>query len=135
MDSLKESLANKFVWEPNLKVTTSKKLILILFKNEVEIHICKVLFLCSNNNTAGIRCHETSLEFMLNLKTGKIMSSFFDTKYLVLLPILNIDSNFNSIINKYHYSCEILVKDILDFIKLHDSKILVSPFNFRYHEF
>ena len=130
MDSLKESLANKYVWEPK-KVTASKKLILILFKNEIEIHICKVLFTCSNN-TVGVRCHETSFEFMLNLKTGKIMSSFFKIKYLILFPNVNTSDKLLSISQTYHKSCEILVKDILTDIKGFDSSILVNKFNFIY---
>ena len=131
MDSLKESLANKYVWEPKKKVTASKKLILILFKNEIEIHICKVLFTCSNN-TAGIRCHKTSFEFMLNLKTGEIMSSFFKIKYLILFPNVDTSDKLISISQTYHKSCEILVKDILTDINGFDSSISVNKFNFIY---
>lgn len=131
MDSLIESLATKYVPKSDLKVAVSKKLILILFKNEIEIHICKVLFLCSNN-TAGVRCHSTSFEFMLNLHTGKIISSSLDAKYLVLFPNVDKKDKLISISQTYHKSCEILVKEILQFINLHDSTISITPFDFRY---
>ena len=131
MDSLKKSLANKYICKPTLDDAISKKLILILFKNEIEIHICKVLFLCSND-TVGVRCHKTSFEFMLNLKTGKIMSYSFDTKYLILFPNLDKSDKIMSISQTYHISCEILVKDILEFISLYDSTILVNQFHFIY---
>ena len=132
MNSLKEYFTNKYSWNEMPKSSKSKKLVLILFKNEVEIHICKVLFLC-DDNTAGVRSHKTAIEFMVNLNTGKITSSSIDSTYIILIPNMK-DSNQSKINfnEKSHKLCELMIKDVISDIEKINNQINISPFDYKY---
>lgn len=131
MDSLKESLSDKYKWKNSDNNDLKKKIILVLFKDKIEIYICKILFIC-DNYTAGIRCHKTALEFMLNLQTGKILSSTFKLNYIVISPTIDkIDKNL-TIGQVYHRKCEILIKKLLEDIYKNNSELEILPFTFNY---
>ena len=130
MNSLKKIISAKYSWEYSLNDDFTK-FVLILFKDKVEIYICKILFKCGNN-IVGIRCHKTAFEFMLNLNTGKIMSSLINFEYLVLSPkIQNVEKNL-SIHQTNHKNCELLIQNLLEYISKQDCNLEILPFRFIY---
>lgn len=130
MSSLKKMISAKYAWDNSSK-DNFKKIVLVLFKDKVEIYICKILFMC-DNYIAGARCHKSALEFMLNLNTGIITSSSISDEYLVLSPEVKYAEENLSILQTYHKNCELLIKNLLEYISRQDSDVDILPFSFSY---